>query len=338
MEPMPQSRVTIPQLAAELGLSVGTVSSALNNKPSVAESTRTRVHEAAARLGYLHNRSAAALRRGRTGILSLHLPANTSDLQFYMNFAFGLSSVVAREGYDVLLDHEHSRANPLTLVDAAIVVDWSSDLRTPSQLARAGIPIFAVDGIPSPDAPATKVISTNYAALTVEIAERAISKGAHKAALLSSSSLPGVAWQRDVHTTLEAACTAHGIPLAHVDLAIGTPANEVAAAIKSLIDREQPDLLVSTGERWAGIANLYLQLGEPDSSVPWLVSTAGDPITELSSPHITAFDLMPYEYGRHCGDLVVAFLDGEGATADRNEAVWDARINWARHWSQPLAI
>lgn len=334
MGAMPQSRVTIPQLAEELGLSVGTVSSALNNKPSVAAATRKRVHETAARLGYLHNRSAAALRRGHTGILSLHLPANTADLQFYMNFAFGLSSVVARAGYDVLLDHEHSRANPLTLVDAAIVVDWSSDLRTPDQLARAGIPIFAVDGIPNPDAPATRVLSTNYAARTTQIAERAIASGARKAALLSSSSLPGVAWQREVHTGLTAACTAHDIPLTHVDLEVGSPANEVAAAIQSLIHREQPDFLVSTGERWAGIANLYLHLGSPDSSVPWLASTAADPITELSSPHITALDLMPYEYGRHCGDLVIAYLSGEQGATDSDEAIWEARINWARHWNK----
>lgn len=326
---MVRSRVTIPQLAKELGLSVGTVSGALNNKPSVAESTRERVQAAAARLGYLPNRSAAALRRGQTGILGLHLPDNTTDLQFYMNFAFGLSSIVAQSGYDVLLNHEGSRANPVAVVDAAVVVDWAIDLQLPTMLANAGIPVFAVDGVPSEDAPATGVISTDYHARTADIANCAFDSGAKRPLLLSSSSLAQAAWQEEIRQGLELTCGERGLPLAYADMRVGSTAGEVVAVLEQLIASEQPDFLVCTGERWAGIARSYLKLGTPESSVPWLASTSGDPITEVASEHITAIDPRPYEYGQHCGKLVTDFLNGQGAP---NRSTWNSRISWAKHW------
>lgn len=50
----------IRRLAQHLDISIGTVSRALNGRPDVNEETRRRVLEAAERLGYVANQSAAA--------------------------------------------------------------------------------------------------------------------------------------------------------------------------------------------------------------------------------------------------------------------------------------
>ena len=58
--------VTIKDLAAELELSITTISRALNGYPDVGEKTRKRVEEAAQRLGYRPNRNAQRLVTRRT--------------------------------------------------------------------------------------------------------------------------------------------------------------------------------------------------------------------------------------------------------------------------------
>lgn len=70
--------VTLQTIATELGVSTATVSLALRDHPAVALATRESVREAAQRLGYVYNRSAASLRSSTTGIIgvSLHDLAN----------------------------------------------------------------------------------------------------------------------------------------------------------------------------------------------------------------------------------------------------------------------
>ena len=58
--------VTIKDLAAELGLSITTISRALNGYPDVGEKTRRRVSDAAERFGYHPNRNAQRLVTQRT--------------------------------------------------------------------------------------------------------------------------------------------------------------------------------------------------------------------------------------------------------------------------------
>jgi LacI family transcriptional regulator len=58
--------VTIKDLGAELGLSITTISRALNGYPDVGEKTRKRIEEAAQRLGYRPNRNAQRLVTRRT--------------------------------------------------------------------------------------------------------------------------------------------------------------------------------------------------------------------------------------------------------------------------------
>lgn len=64
----------IRQLAESLGLSIGTVSRALNDRPDVNADTRARVKAAAVALGYVPNQSGRSLRSGRTGIVAAVIP------------------------------------------------------------------------------------------------------------------------------------------------------------------------------------------------------------------------------------------------------------------------
>ncbi|WP_245307209.1 LacI family DNA-binding transcriptional regulator [Mesorhizobium sp. SEMIA 3007] len=69
----------LKQIAAELSLSVTTVSRALKDGPEVLPSTIARVKEAAKRLGYVPNHHGRALKTGRTLTLTAVLPMETRD-------------------------------------------------------------------------------------------------------------------------------------------------------------------------------------------------------------------------------------------------------------------
>ena len=62
-------RVGIVDVAAAAGVSVTTVSHALNGRGQVNPETRARVERVAAELGYSPNRIATALRNQRSGII-----------------------------------------------------------------------------------------------------------------------------------------------------------------------------------------------------------------------------------------------------------------------------
>ena len=52
---MKKNRVTLKQLAQELGLSISTISKALNNSSEISEDTKKKVLEKATELGYKSN-------------------------------------------------------------------------------------------------------------------------------------------------------------------------------------------------------------------------------------------------------------------------------------------
>ncbi|UWQ17492.1 LacI family DNA-binding transcriptional regulator [Jannaschia sp. M317] len=95
------ARVTIAQLAAETGLTKGTVSRALNGYPDIAEATRARVQRAADRLGYRPMAQAQAIRTGRAKALGLVMEVSEHDghSPFLTDFLAGVTTAAGAQGW-----------------------------------------------------------------------------------------------------------------------------------------------------------------------------------------------------------------------------------------------
>ncbi|PIO42886.1 LacI family DNA-binding transcriptional regulator [Phyllobacterium zundukense] len=95
----------LQDLANELGLSLTTVSRALNDYPEVSNRTRARVKGAAARMGYRPNVTARGLAIGEIGIIAIVVPKEpTSYLDpDITEFLAGLAEVFASVGQDILI-------------------------------------------------------------------------------------------------------------------------------------------------------------------------------------------------------------------------------------------
>jgi LacI family transcriptional regulator len=89
------------RIAAELGVSITTVSKVLNLQPDIGEATRARVLAKVKELGYRPNAVARSLSLRRTYTLGVVIP----DLMhsFFVEIVAGLESVLSDKGYGLLL-------------------------------------------------------------------------------------------------------------------------------------------------------------------------------------------------------------------------------------------
>ncbi|GAA3592654.1 LacI family DNA-binding transcriptional regulator [Klugiella xanthotipulae] len=93
--------VSVKDVAARAGVSVGTVSNVLNRPEKVNETTARRVHDAIADLGFVRNDAARQLREGRSRSIGLVVLDVANP--FFTDLARGAENRAAENGLSVLL-------------------------------------------------------------------------------------------------------------------------------------------------------------------------------------------------------------------------------------------
>src|SRR5437660_8136821 len=96
---------TVRDIAQQVGLSVTTVSRALNDHSDVAPATKVMIRAVADRLNYHPNAAARTLKINRANALGLVVPLglHRSYDTFWLEFIGGMAASCARHGVDLLL-------------------------------------------------------------------------------------------------------------------------------------------------------------------------------------------------------------------------------------------
>ena len=94
--------IRLRDVADRAGVSVKTVSNVVNGYEHVRPETRRRVQAALDELDYRPNLVARGLRRGRSGLIALALPA--LDMPYFAELASATVAVAAERGWTVLVD------------------------------------------------------------------------------------------------------------------------------------------------------------------------------------------------------------------------------------------
>jgi len=163
-----KSRVTILDVAAGAGVSISSVSAALNERPGLSDSTRARILDVAHRLGWvpsLRGRSLSARRAFAVGLV-IERPSTVIESDpFFAGFIAGVEVVLGRHGYALVLQmaptHRAAmeRYRQLALdhrIDGAFLIDMAS--RDPRlQLVRdLELPAVAVNPAPDCELPSVR--------------------------------------------------------------------------------------------------------------------------------------------------------------------------------------
>jgi LacI family transcriptional regulator len=93
--------VTLADIAEELGVSMMTVSRAVNNHPAINAETRDRVLDAVRRMGYRPNHQARGLATNRTFLIGFVAPDLTHS--YFAELAKAIESMARPAGYEVLI-------------------------------------------------------------------------------------------------------------------------------------------------------------------------------------------------------------------------------------------
>lgn len=148
-------RPTIKDVASAAGVSVTTVSHALNDKGRVDDGTRRRIKDIAVELGYAANPRARALRTGSgrtiglvTGLEADQTPDRDSRFDWYMRTAFAGASQALRRGYALVLMPPSDQASWIRdlAVDGVLLIDPEPDGDLLVQLLERKLPVVVIGG------------------------------------------------------------------------------------------------------------------------------------------------------------------------------------------------
>ena len=102
-------KVTLIEVAKDAGVSRATASLVLRNSDLVADATRERVLASISRLGYVYNRTAAALRSQRSQTIGLVITDITNP--FFAELAVGIESELEQGGFSLLMSNTFDQVN-----------------------------------------------------------------------------------------------------------------------------------------------------------------------------------------------------------------------------------
>lgn len=98
---------SLKDIATVLGISVATVSRALQDNTAISEHTRERVHQLAEELNYHPNVLATSFRNASMPVIGVVVPHGVT--LFYSSVIDGIESVAAQNGYAVITMNSHER-------------------------------------------------------------------------------------------------------------------------------------------------------------------------------------------------------------------------------------
>lgn len=138
--------VGIREIASKAGVSISTVSYALNGSSKVTEETRSKIMKIAMDLHYVPNFAGRTLKKANTKIIGMYIGDFGGD--FYSHVADGVAQTLRAHHYELIVGSASSRARafiPQKLVDGAIILDTSFPDDVIIDYATAGNKIVVMD-------------------------------------------------------------------------------------------------------------------------------------------------------------------------------------------------
>ena len=320
-------RVGIKDVAEAAGVSITTVSHALNGKGRLTQETRDRVRRIATDLGYTPHPVAQSLASGRTGMIAtvVSLPGNApiafTQIDYYVALMNAATRTAVGRGYALVV--APSTAGPETWgrlpLDGVIVIDPADGDPTLPMLRSRGAPIVFVGRDPHGES-GDLVVENDRAGATRSVLDHLVASGGRRVGVIGLRSFE--TFSEDALESYRAWCADRGQePSVHrIDAdSTATPAEFRAGADAFLDDDEHPDAVFCLYERQA--VELVSAAAHAGIDVPGdlLVATIAEMgLAASAHPAITTLELHQSRLGEVATSLLVDVLEGRPATSVRD--------------------
>ena len=175
--------VGIKEIAKKAGVSISTVSYALNGSPKVTEATRARIQAIADELDYVPNMAARTLKRQQTNIIGVYLADYGGS--FYGELLDGIKKGLEAQNYEMIVcsGNKSHLFIPERMIDGAIVLDWTFKNKEIEQYADRGHYLVILDRLITHEN-VRKVLLDNKGGATLAV-EKAVACQTKKLYLIS---------------------------------------------------------------------------------------------------------------------------------------------------------
>ncbi len=310
--------ITIKDIARELGVSVSTVSRALQNHPDISEQTKESVRECAQRLHYKPNLMASNLRTSKNTTIGVVIPE--LNHHFFASILDGIEQTANELGYNILIcqsseNVEKEEQNIQMLLNsrvAGILVGISKEtiqLRHLQDVIDSGIPLVLYDR-PCPSLQCDQVISDDYAG-AYNAVEYLIQTGCKRIMYYSSPMQLEVAHRR--YQGWRDALLHYGLNVNEAAiLTCDTRAQAIIETPAIIRGEEKPDAIFCVNDDCAaGVLYAAQILG---LRIPQDLSICGfsdAPLCRTSSPMLTTVEQHGREIGYRAMQRLLKRLDGD---------------------------
>lgn len=312
---------TIADVARLAGVSTGAVSYAMNDRPGVSASTRERIRQAAAQLGWEPSGPARALMRQSSQAVGLVVAAThlLTGNDFFASFVTGLEQALSRRDFALLLRAVGAEPQAELLayrrmwqqhqVDGVIVGDVRADDPRLAFLAGVGMPAVVVDRLA--DGPSGfRTLDSDHPAGVRRAVRHLVGLGHRRVAFVGGP--PHLRHVADRFSAWRAALAGAGEEPGPVAYEEATERGGIRATRAVLAARPRPTAIVYTSDLMA-IAGLGA-IRAAGLAVPDDVSVVGFDDVRLAAyltPPLTTVRVDYVRLGRSCADLLLAVLAGD---------------------------
>lgn len=191
---MSKHNIRLKDIAEELGISIPSVSRALNNKPDIGKETKQKVFELAEKLHYQKNEFAINFKNQQSFIIGVIIPQIVHH--FFSNVISGIINEAEKLGYSVMLYQSNEsyetelkgvKTFQKSMIDGLIISlsDKTNNIDHLKNLQEHNVPVVMIDKI-KPEMESAKIICDDYKG-AYNATEHLISLGKKKVAHITGS-------------------------------------------------------------------------------------------------------------------------------------------------------
>jgi LacI family transcriptional regulator len=303
---MKKKRVTVEDVARAAGVSIMTVSRAINNRQGISESTRIRIQELAREMNYYPNQIARSLATRQTTMLGLVVPDVSNP--FFAHITRGVEDTAFENGYSVfLMNSAEVAARERLALDSL----WQKEVngiilcssRLPQEELQTYFDRFAYMVLVNRELPFPQ---SNIATINVDDhagAEQAVrylvSKGYQHIALISGPEASVSAKRRfDGYKAGLSACS-YRYDHSYVETCLPSVQGGLDAALRLFIKHPEIDAVLAFDDTVAvGVLETCKTLGKKVPAEMAIIGADDAPLASLVQPKLSTLRVNQYEIGQ----------------------------------------